>query len=72
MKPTVTRVQVDLPPSSYERLNALKERTEATSNAEVIKAALRVYEAMVERQAAGARIFIADKNGKHQAEYVIL
>lgn len=67
-----TRVQIELPPSSYERLHALKERTEAASNAEVIKSALRVYEAMVERQAAGARIFITDKDGKAQAEYVIL
>ena len=42
------RVQFDLPPRSMERLNALKLKTEASSYAEVVKNALRLYEALIE------------------------
>ena len=40
------RVQFDLAPRSMERLNALKAKTEAASYAEVVKNALRLYEAL--------------------------
>ncbi len=43
MKET-TRVQVELPKKSMDRLRRIKEMTEATSHAEVIRAALIHYE----------------------------
>ncbi len=48
------RVQMEMPPRSMERLEALKIRTEATSYAEVVKNALRLYEAMIDEVEQGA------------------
>ncbi|HEY0282201.1 MAG TPA: ribbon-helix-helix protein, CopG family, partial [Rhizomicrobium sp.] len=40
-----TRVQLEMPPQAMERLQKLKDRTEAASYAEVIRNALRLFEA---------------------------
>lgn len=40
---TTTKVQLDLPKGAYDRLVALKAKTEAASYAEVVKNALKVY-----------------------------
>jgi len=45
---TTTRVQLEMPPQAMERLTKLKEKTEAASYAEVIRNALRLFEALVE------------------------
>jgi hypothetical protein len=57
------RVQFDLPPRSIERLNALKLKTEASSYAEVVKNALRLYEALIEETESGKQFFVRDENG---------
>jgi hypothetical protein len=57
------RVQFDLPPRSMERLNTLRLKTEASSYAEVIKNALRLYEALVEEAEAGKQFLVRDKDG---------
>jgi hypothetical protein len=57
------RVQFDLPPSSMERLNTLKPKTEATSYAEVVKNALRLYEALIEETEAGKPFLVRDAAG---------
>ncbi len=57
------RVQFDLPPRSMERLNTLKRKTEATSYAEVVKNALRLYEALIEETEAGKQFLIRDAAG---------
>jgi hypothetical protein len=64
-KPKVpkNRVQFDLPPRSMDRLNVLKVKTEAASYAEVLKNALRLYEALIEETESGKRLFIRDENG---------
>lgn len=41
--PTNTLLQLDLPKGAYDRLVALKAKTEAASYAEVVKNALKVY-----------------------------
>ena len=58
-----TRVQFDLPPRSIERLNTLKRKTEAASYAEVVKNALRLYEALIEETEAGKQFLVRDANG---------
>lgn len=61
-----TRVQFDLPPQSMERLLKLKEKTEASTYAEVLKNALRVYEAILEYSqgnAQGSELVIRLKDG---------
>ena len=57
------RVQLDFPPRAMERLNTLKAKTEATSYAEVVKNALRLYEALIEEDESGKQFLTRDKNG---------
>ncbi len=62
-KRSTTRVQIELPGPSFERLNRLKEKTEASSYAEVLKNALRLYEALVREAEAGNEISIKERTG---------
>lgn len=57
------RVQLDFAPRSMERLNALKAKTEAASYAEVVKNALRLYEALIEESEAGKQFLVRDQTG---------
>jgi len=61
---TSTRVQLELPEQSMERLLSLKELTEASSYAEVIKNSLRLYEAIISEVKSGNEIMIKGKDGK--------
>jgi Ribbon-helix-helix protein, copG family len=58
-----TRVQLELPPQAMERLQRLKERTEATSYAEVIRNALRLLEAVVGEQEKGVELAFRQPGG---------
>jgi len=60
---TTTRVQIELPPQSMERLIALKQSTDAASYAEVCRSALRVYEMMVQETLAGKEFYTRDRDG---------
>ena len=57
------RVQLDFAPRSMERLNALKLKTEAASYAEVVKNALRLYEALIEETEHGKQFLVRDAAG---------
>lgn len=57
------RVQLDFAPRSMERLNALKVKTEASSYAEVVKNALRLYEALIDETEDGKQFLVRDKDG---------
>ncbi|MEO5374388.1 MAG: hypothetical protein H7840_08915 [Alphaproteobacteria bacterium] len=59
----MTTLEIVLPNRSFERLVALKERTEAVSIEEVIKNALRLYESMIDERDAGHEILVRDKDG---------
>ena len=59
-----TRVQLEMPPQAMERLQRLKEKTEAASYAEVIRNALRIFEALVQEHEAGAEFFLKRANGE--------
>ncbi|HEX2591040.1 MAG TPA: ribbon-helix-helix protein, CopG family [Rhizomicrobium sp.] len=59
-----TRVQLELPPQAMERLQKLKEKTEAASYAEVIRNALRVFEALVQEHEAGAEFQLRRPTGE--------
>jgi hypothetical protein len=60
---TGKRFHMDLPPSSVQRLYRLKHITEASSFAEVIRNALRLYEALIEEVTKGKEILLRDKEG---------
>ncbi|MCU1386449.1 MAG: hypothetical protein JWL71_5146 [Acidobacteria bacterium] len=59
-----TRVQLEMPPQAMERLQKLKERTEAASYAEVIRNALRLFEALVEEHEKGSEFALRGPNGE--------
>jgi hypothetical protein len=61
---STTRVQLELPPQAMERLQRLKEKTEAASYAEVIRNALRVFEALVEEHEKGAEFQLKKPTGE--------
>lgn len=59
-----TRVQLEMPPQAMERLQRLKEKTEAASYAEVIRNALRVFEALVQEHENGAEFSLKRPSGE--------
>lgn len=61
---TTTRVQLEMPPQAMERLTRLKEKTEAASYAEVIRNALRLYEALVDEHEKGAEFSLKRADGE--------
>ncbi len=64
MKRTTTRIQMELPAASMERLTLLKEKTEATSYAEVTKNAYKLYERLIQLTESGEVLCVRDKDGK--------
>jgi Arc/MetJ-type ribon-helix-helix transcriptional regulator len=64
---TTTRVQLELPPQAMERLQRLKEKTEAASYAEVIRSALRLFEALVEEHEKGSEFALKRADGETMA-----
>lgn len=64
------RVQFDLPEKSMARLQELKVKTDASSYAEVVKNALRLYEAVISEAQAGNKFMIKDSSGSFK-EYVV-
>src|ERR1700736_4674217 len=69
---STTRVQLEMPPQAMERLQRLKERTEAASYAEVIRSALRVFEALVAERDAGAEFSLKKPGGETVAYRIFL
>ena len=63
MKET-TRVQLELPSASMDRLRTLKEKTEAISYAEVAKNALKVYERLIDLSEGGHTLMVRGPDGK--------
>jgi Arc/MetJ-type ribon-helix-helix transcriptional regulator len=61
---TTTRVQLEMPPQAMERLTRLKEKTEAASYAEVIRNALRVFEALMDEHEKGAEFQLKRAEGE--------
>ena len=58
------RLTIVLPERSVRRLNALVERTEASSYTEVLKNALRLYEALIEETERGSEILVRESDGR--------
>src|SRR5258706_15976801 len=61
---STTRVQLEMPPQAMERLQRLKERTEAASYAEVIRSALRLFEALVDEHEKGSEFALKRASGE--------
>ena len=59
-----TRVQLEMPPQAMERLQKMKDRTEAASYAEVIRNALRLFEALVDEHEKGSEFSLKRPDGQ--------
>lgn len=59
-----TRVQLEMPPQAMVRLQKLKDLSEAASYAEVIRNALRLYEALVEEHEKGSEFLLKRADGE--------
>jgi hypothetical protein len=64
MAKETTRVQLELPRTSFDRLNSLKDKTEASSYAEVTKNAFKLYERIIELVESGHTLQATDKDGR--------
>jgi hypothetical protein len=53
-----------MPPQAMDRLQRLKDRTEAASYAEVIRNALRLFEALVDEHEKGAEFSLKKPGGE--------
>jgi Arc/MetJ-type ribon-helix-helix transcriptional regulator len=69
---STTRVQLEMPPQAMERLTRLKEKTEAASYAEVIRNALRVFEALAEEHEKGSEFSLKRADGQTVAYKIFL
>ena len=63
MSSKTTRVQIELPEKSMQRLRGLKEATEAASYAEVFRNAMMIYSWMLDLHENGSTVSITDKDG---------
>ena len=63
------RITLSLSVKSMKRLDSLIEITEATSRAEVLRNALRLYEAAVMSKKEGGDVFVKDGNGKETSVF---
>jgi len=61
-----------MPPSLYKRLKLLRDKTEATSFAEVVKNALRLYEALIQEAEAGNKVYIKQLDGDEITYRIVL
>lgn len=64
------RITFEFEPNAYERLDRLKENTEATSYAELVRNALRLYEFMKEKQEEGFEARLTRESGGSKEEVV--
>lgn len=61
---TVKRLQIDVSEMAFERLKGLKEKTDASSYADVTNRALKLYEYFNDAALRGDEIRLVDKAGK--------
>lgn len=56
-------LQIKLPTRSFERLEAMRERTQAPSLGDVVLRALRLYDACLDEMGTGATVWIEKDDG---------
>ena len=54
------RLQIDFSPEAHERLMRIRERSEAATNAEVVRNALRLYDWFLDQRARNSRLQLVE------------
>ncbi len=62
------RLQIDFSPEAYERLMRIRERSEAATNAEVVRNALRLYDWFLDQRTKNARLQMVEGNTVKEIE----
>ena len=62
------RLQLDFSPEAYERLLRIRENSEASTNAEVVRNALRLYDWFLEQKRRNARLQIVEDDAVKEIE----
>ena len=62
------RLQLDFSPEAFERLMMIRERSEARTNAEVVRNALRLYEWFLEQKDQDYRIQLVKDDTAKEVE----
>ena len=68
--PTRHRIQLDFSPESYDRLLSLRDKSEARTNAELVRNALRLFEWYLKTRDDGYKIQLAKDNEVKEVEIV--
>lgn len=63
----IVRRNIELYPQAVARLEKLRAKTEAHSDSDVVRLALRVLEQFVEDREHGCQILVRDSNGEETA-----
>ncbi|MET0754374.1 MAG: ribbon-helix-helix protein, CopG family [Pyrinomonadaceae bacterium] len=69
--PEKARVQFDFTLDALDKLDHIKDATNASTRAEVIRQALKLYIKVLEADQRGARVMFEEKDGR-QAELMLL
>jgi hypothetical protein len=64
------RVQLDFSTEAYERLIQLRTKSEAKTNAEVVRNALRLYDWFLDQKRSGYKIQVTDGEVTREIELV--
>jgi len=62
------RVQLDFSPEAYERLTQIRSRSEARTNAEVVRNALRLYDWFLDIRGRNAKLLISEEGTVKEIE----
>lgn len=68
----IKRLQINLSDRAYDRLVRLRDLTDAMSVADVVREALRAYDALIEETQEGKRIVLEDPNKPGEKEILRL
>ena len=64
------RLQLDFSTEAYERLVRIRRRSEAATNAEVVRNALRLYDWFLEQKSKGASFQVVEDGTVKEIEFV--
>ncbi|MCY4576807.1 MAG: hypothetical protein OXC55_09490 [Chloroflexi bacterium] len=62
------RLQIDFSPEAHERLIRIRERSEAATNAEVVRNALRLYDWFLDQRARNSRLQLVEGDAVKEIE----
>ena len=71
-KPEKTRINMDMSSTSVERMERLKDITEASSYTEVVKNALKLYEALIAEAQKGNEFLMRSPSGELMSYKIFL